>query len=161
MTCRIVFARGTNRVEVEGDSEFVAQHLADLLPHVLGDVAANATSAADGERATPDEPNEGMERQSLRSFILAKAPRNAYDAIACVLFFTRAALAKPELTGDEIRAFLIQGKQRPPTVMAQALADAKRRYGYVEPGTRKGYWRLSQGGEVRVELELSGDKLDD
>jgi hypothetical protein len=151
---RIVLVRGANRLELEGETDFVERQLADLLPLIVGEGSSEAAEDDATEKLRPAEMQEGADRHSLRSFVASKAPRNTYDAIACVLFFARSALAKPELTADEIRAFLIQAKQRPPGVIAQALTDAKRRHGFVEAGTRKGSWRLSHAGEVRVEFEL-------
>lgn len=149
---RIVFARGNNRLELEGDTEFVERQLADLLPLLVTTKSAD-TPSEELDAARDDSVNP--DRQSLRTFVAAKGPKNTYDAIACVLFYARTFLSKQELTADEIRTYLIQAKQRPPAQMAQALVDAKRRYGYVDVGTRKGTWALGHGGEVRVEIELS------
>jgi hypothetical protein len=157
-TCRLIFAKGPNRLELEGEQAFVQQQLDALLPLIVEEQedSGDAPSPTSNATSPPGESTQDEERQSLRSFVAAKAPKNSYDSIACVLFFARSVLGKAELSPDEIRAFLLQAKQRPPGALTQALADAKRRYGFVEPGARKGYWRLGHAGEVRVELELPG-----
>jgi len=35
-----------------------------------------------------------------------------------------------------------------------ALTDCRRRYGFAEPGSRKGTWRITHDGEVTVDFDL-------
>ena len=58
------------------------------------------------------------------------------------------------MSSGEIRAGLLLGKYHPPKSMPQALADCRRRYGFVVVGTKKGFWKLSNQGETLVELDL-------
>jgi hypothetical protein len=111
--------------------------------------------------ASPEKVNQEDgrgTRLTLRGYFDLKKPENASEAIALVLHYKKQHENKEELSSDEIRGALIQGNFRPPSAMAQALTDCRRRFGYVEPGARKGFWRLSHQGETLVELDLPRQK---
>lgn len=152
---KIVVAQGDSRLELEGDQSFVESQLKKLLPIVTGTPAATERSkhSEASERAKP--LSSAQDRQSLVTFVTAKNPQNAYEAIAVVLYHRRKAEGIEELSGPEIRAALVQGRYRPPdSSMAQTLTDCRRKYGYIQAGSKKGLWKLSHTGETTVEFDL-------
>jgi hypothetical protein len=155
---KVVVSRGDVRVELEGDQAFVESNLEKLLPMVNADgdgrAGAGDRGAADDTEQRPAAPA----RQTIKSFFQQKSPGNASEGIAVALHYKRQYEQKDELTADEIRAALIQGGHRPPDQMAQALTDCRRRYGYVEAGTKKGFWSLTHQGETLVEIDLPRSK---
>lgn len=153
---KVVVAKGSARVEVEGPTEFVEKHLLDLLAHLSVIGSADEESEREEAENDADDASAG-ERKSLQRYLEEKAPTNSYEAIAVVVYFLAKFRGKPEVTADEIRRALLQGKFKPPSVMAQAMTDCRRRYGFVQPGTRKGFWKLTHDGEAKVELEMPSE----
>ena len=152
---RIVVAQGDSRLELEGNQSFVAAHLKKLLPVVTGALVAPEKVKHSEHSDTPKRLSGGQTRQSLATFVESKNPQNAYEAIAVVLYHRRKTEGKEELSGPEIRAALVQGRYRPPdSSMAQTLTDCRRKYGYIQAGSKKGLWRLSHTGETTVEFDL-------
>jgi hypothetical protein len=159
---RIAIRRGTSQIEIEGTEEFVDRHLptlTDLLPSPgsVGDEEDGLDHIAVEEGHAPEQETDAgteTQRQSLRKFVEEKKPQNASEAIACVVYFLRKFRGKDEISADEMRQSLILAKHRPPTNFAQALTDCRRRYGYIEAGTKKELWKLSHDGEVTIELDL-------
>ncbi len=153
---KVVVAQGDSRVEVEGNQSFVEAQLKKLLPIVTGTMPAVPEKGKHTEHAQGTQaPAGGKDRQSLATFVETKNPQNAYEAIAVVLYHRRKAEGVEELSGSEIRAALVQGRYRPPdSSMAQTLTDCRRKYGYIQAGSKKGLWKLSHTGETTVEFDL-------
>jgi hypothetical protein len=143
-------------LELEGDQAFVEAQLEKLLPMVR--VNGNGSPAAVAHDNVQGRTAASPPRQTLKSFFTTKKPANASEAIALVLHYRREHDKKDELSAEEIRAALRQGGFRPPEVMAQALTDCRRRYGYIEVGTKKGMWKLTHQGETLVEIDLPRGK---
>ncbi len=163
MSSRVFVANGDVQVEVEGEEEFVEKKLAKLLPLVMGDGgeqqgAALRKKTKEVEETGEKETSNGRPSQTLKTYIKAKAPENVSEAIALVVDYGLKYDRKDEMSSDEIRRALIQGGYRPGKSIAQALADCRRRYGYVEVGSKKGRWKLSSQGETVVELDLPRSK---
>jgi hypothetical protein len=152
---RIALSRGTVKLELEGEQGFVESHLEKLLPLVRD---LKGSGAAGDDLQDPEETKGGDGRQTLKSFIKAKAPANAYEAMAAVLVYKQQHESKPELSAKDIVDAMIQGGHRPPDRVPQALSDCRRKYGYIEPGTKKGLWRVSQQGQTLVEIDMPKTK---
>ncbi|MBX3229222.1 MAG: hypothetical protein KIT84_18630 [Labilithrix sp.] len=157
MTVRLSVLRRGTQVEIEGPEAFVTstfESLRDLFdkPNVKDD-SADEPPTNDGEKA-----GEEGSRVSLKTFLEQKKPQNSYEAIACVLYHHQKFREQSELNSDEIRKALLQGRVKPPGNMTQTLTDCRRRYAYIEPGTKKGLWKLSHDGEVTVDLDLPREK---
>ena len=150
-TLRISMSNVGRRFELEGGEETVLSHLADMRQWLSEGVAASAS-----ERANPSESAEPAvaERATLRGFLGTKRPANSYEVMAVLLSYKKTHEGKDELSQDEIRTSMIQAGVRPPGVLGQALADCRRRYGYIESGSQRGFWRLSHQGETLVEIDL-------
>ncbi len=149
-TLRVVMASATRRVELEGPQNIVLERLDEMRAWV-GMQAQEATEKGTQGLGTPEVI---AERATLRTFLAVKRPGNAYESIAVLLAYKRRHEGKHELSADEIRVAMIQAAIRPPRAMGQALADCRRRYGYVEVGSTRGSWRLSSQGETLVEIDL-------
>jgi len=158
---KVVIAHGESRLELEGEQTFVTEQLKTLLPLITGEnrqdqsaqskgKAAHVAGAAGAAPGTDQDPR----RQSIRTFVTAKAPQNVYEAIALVLHHRRNYEDKQELTAAEIRQGLVAGGARPPTVLPQALTDCRRRYGYIQIGSKRGFWKLTPTGETMIEFDL-------
>lgn len=146
-TFRVSLVNGERRAELEGDQTVVKENFDRIFEWI------SLSSGDDSfQKVKSDENRQG--RITLRSFFESKRPENASEAIALALHYKKQNEAKEEVSPEEIRAALIQGNFRPPGKLPQALTDCRRRYGYVEPSARKGFWRLSHQGETLVELDL-------
>jgi len=143
---------GEARLELQGDQAFVEGQLKKLLPLVKGDSGEHAEARP--AAPTAEKASSGQRPQSIRGFFEVKKPGNAYEAMAVALYHRLKAEGKPELSGDEIKTAMSQGRHRPPESFAQALTDCRRRYGYIEPGSKKGFWKLSHSGETVVDFDL-------
>lgn len=155
MPVRVFVANGDVQVEIEGEETYVEKKLTKLLPFVMGNENGGAAPATKKQlKEKEEEGRRGPAPHTLQSYVKAKDPNNVYEAIALVLDFARKYENKAEMSSGEIRAGLLLGKYHPPKSMAQALADCRRRYGFVVVGAKKGYWKLSNQGETLVELDL-------
>lgn len=149
---RIVVAQGDIRIELEGEQSFVEKKLKQLLPIVGVD---NNEALDQHKGSAQPKPHGGKQgRQSLPTFIASKKPQNVYEAIAAILHYARKVEGKDEVSGAEIRSGLVQGRHRPPGNLAQALTDCRRKYGYIQTGSKKGLWTLTHSGETTIEFDL-------
>ncbi len=156
---KVVVSSGDVRLELEGDQGFVESHLEKLLPMVHPSRGGDGGKGDNGGGMGTETKAKGAVRQILKSFFKEKNPGNAYEAIATVLLYNRQHEQKDEMSTAEIRAALLQAPFRPPDQMAQAVTDCRRRYGYIEAGSKKGFWRLSNQGETLVEIDLPRAKV--
>jgi hypothetical protein len=147
-TLRIVMVNGGRRIELEGQQKVVLDHL-DTMRSWVDAHGASAKPVVD-----LGTPEMSAERVTLRTFLAAKQPANVYETIAVVLAYKRSHEGKQELSADDIRVTMMQAAVRPPKAMGQAMADCRRRYGYVEIGSARGTWKLSSQGETLVEIDL-------
>jgi hypothetical protein len=149
---RVVMANGSRRVEIEGPTGVVQKQFKELRRWVEG----VGGGEGDQEKGAQKNPNaaDSDERLSLRSYVSVKSPANTYEGIAVVLAYKQAHENKDELSVDEIRTAMIQAGIRPPKAMTQAMADCRRRYGYVDGGQNRGSWKLSAQGETLIEIDL-------
>ena len=158
---RVLFATAAGaRFVLEGSADFVEAHLGEFLELAQKKKGTDATETAeaDGEGNPASEGTAANgSKQSLRGFLDQKGPRNVYEAIASALYYSGKFENRPELGPPEIRDLLVQGKYRPPGSISQALVDCRRKYGFVEVGSKKGLWKLSHQGETMVEFDLPRD----
>jgi hypothetical protein len=151
-TLKVAMSTNNRRFELEGAEETVLSQLGKL-QEWLGESVQNGDALPEGE-SVRGEQSPTIDRATLRSFLSAKRPANSCETMAVLFSYKKKYEGKDELLQDEVRASMIQAGARPPGVMGQALTDCRRRYGYIEPGSKKGYWRLSHQGETLVEIDL-------
>jgi hypothetical protein len=139
---------GDRKVKLEGPEDFVREEVerfANLPP--LGntkDVRENGTS------------HENIARTE-RDFVAEKQPHGHNEIVAVLAqFLTESGHA--EFTPDDIRRAYIRARVRPPKVISQALRDAKNMDDYLQSGSKRGTFRLSQHGERKVLFDLPRSK---
>ena len=152
MGTRIVVDMSASKIEVEGPASFVRKELSALLALIA---APHTELPAQREsRRSSRAIGRGSERLSLRRFAEAKAPGNTYEQMAVVLHYAENHEERPESSTNEILAAMGAAGFRRPKAPAQAVSDARRRYGYLQPGSKRGLWKLSQQGTLLVEDDL-------
>src|SRR4051794_5418590 len=117
MITKVVLAIGSRRLEVEGAADFVDLKLKEfrsLIERGTQDEASIGENLSEEESPDSNSP-EAPGKISLKRFMAEKAPKNTYQAIACVLFYARKYRNSDEQSVTEIRNGLIHGKFRPPT----------------------------------------------
>ena len=88
-----------------------------------------------------------------RDLVLAKRPRGHHEKVA-VLAFALTEAGNAAFTEEDVRRAYIRAGVRPPKVVAQALRDAKNRFGYLEVAGERGRYRLTNHGDRVVRFDL-------
>ncbi len=85
--------------------------------------------------------------------LVAKRPSGHLETVAVIAFaLTQAGIG--EFTEEDVRRAYVRADVKPPKVVAQALRDAKNRMDYIEPGRKRGTYRLSPHGDRTVRFDL-------
>ena len=138
------------KITLEGPEEFVQREVQRL-------------TAPGSARSTLGAAVAESSLASPASFFLEKKPKGHSETIAVLGFFLREN-GTPEFDDEAIRRAYIQAKVRPPKAVQQALRDAMSRFDYLEKGSRKGTFKLSDHGDRTVRFDLprnpSGDGKD-
>jgi hypothetical protein len=93
--------------------------------------------------------------RSERDLVAQKRPRNQTETVAVLGFFLTQN-GQAEFTEADIRRAYIRAGVRPPKVVAQALRDARNKFDLIEPGTKRGTFRLSPHGDRTIRFDLPG-----
>ena len=88
-----------------------------------------------------------------RELVSTKRPSGHLETVAVIAFALTQA-GTDEFSEDDVRRAYLRAGIRPPKVVAQALRDAKNRMDYIEPGSRRGFYRLSPHGDRTVRFDL-------
>jgi len=144
-TYRATIEIGDKKITFEGPRLFVEEQVAKITGQTSKQYVATLTT--DGETAIPET------QLTERELVQAKQPKGHLEMVAVLAFALTQAGAK-EFTEEEMRRAYLRAGQRPPKVVGQALRDAKNRLDYIEPGTRKGTYRLSHHGDRTVRFDL-------
>jgi len=59
-----------------------------------------------------------------------------------------------EFSEQDIRRAYLRAEVRPPKFVSQALRDAKNKFDYLESGSKRGMYRLSNHGDRTVRFDL-------
>jgi hypothetical protein len=136
---------GDKKVTFEGPREFVEEQVSKLTRYSSKPNAALPESSG--------EANATEARLNERDLIQAKRPKGHLETVA-VLAFALASSGSAEFTEDDMRRAYLRAGVRPPKVVGQALRDAKNRMDYIEPGGKKGTYRLSHHGDRTVRFDF-------
>jgi hypothetical protein len=136
---------GDKKITFEGPREFVEEQVA----RITGITSKRDTIMLGGIDEALPSPAELSERELVQS----KRPKGHLETIA-VLAFALAQSGEREFTEEEMRRAYLRAGERPPKVVGQAIRDAKNRFDYIEPGSRKGTYRLSPHGDRTVRFDL-------
>jgi hypothetical protein len=153
-TAKVVLSAGEYRFELEGSEEFVEGKFKSLLQWISEPPEPSAARESEEGGENGRSHGGGKTRKTLKTFVTEKSPRNVYEAMAVILHYKRAYEQSEEVSGEEIRKALLQANQHPPKFFNQGLTDARRKYGYLEAGSKRGLWKLSHQGETLVEVDL-------
>lgn len=131
-------------ITFEGPQEFVEGQVA----RYMGSARSLAGPAADA-RADLRNHRLGTERDLVE----LKKPNGHHEFVAVLAFYFHET-GVPEFTEADMRRAYLRAGIRPPKVVSQALRDAKNRCDYIEPGSKRGTYRLSAHGDRTVRFDL-------
>jgi hypothetical protein len=134
------------KVTFEGPREFVEEQVARWAREAASKQLGVSDSNVSDESPSHRDITE-------RDLVAAKRPSGHLETVA-VIAFALTQSGMDEFSEDDVRrAYLLAGV-RPPKVVAQALRDAKNRMDYIEPGSKRGFYRLSPHGDRTVRFDL-------
>jgi len=135
-------------VTFEGPQDFVDAQVEKYMSHVVS--SDNNTNKPDDAGALALKEKSVLTEKQL---VLAKKPKGHSETIA-VLAFALAEAGLPEFTEEDIRKAYIRAGVRPPKVVGQAIRDAKSLCDYVDYGSKRGRYKLSNHGDRTVRFDL-------
>jgi hypothetical protein len=135
------------KVTVEGPEDFVRQLIESLALQFVG--VKTEGIAALPQASTPPHSTTASEKQ-----LIAEKNPSGHSEIIAVLAYCLTANGQPEFSPEDIRRAYIRAGQRPPKVISQGLRDAKNIRDFIEPGAKRGHFRLSPHGERTVLFDL-------
>jgi hypothetical protein len=134
------------QISFEGPQEFVEEMVARF-------ASPNEWHAKETREVRPRLLNASPTEASRRDLVLQKQPRGHHEIIAVLGFFLTES--GTEIFGEaDVRRAYIEAGIRPPKVVAQALRDAKNKYGYIVSAGKRGRYRLSGHGDNLVRFDL-------
>jgi hypothetical protein len=138
---------GDKTITFEGPVDFVQQQVARYVhPEVPGNGGVSG--------ARRPQLSEGVQKiLDERQMVEAKKPHGHSETVA-VLAFCLAERGVAEFSEEEMKRAYIRAVVRPPKVMGQAIRDAKNNFDYIEAGSKRGTYRLSDHGERTVRFDL-------
>lgn len=145
----VTISVGDKRVTLEGPEDFVraeVERFVNSVPSASSD--SPKIPAVDG--AHPQALTAAL---SERDLVSQKQPDGHQETVAVLAYFLSKA-GQVEFRAEDIRRAYLRAGVRPPKVMAQALRDSKNIKDYIEPGTKRGTFRLSPHGERTVLFDL-------
>jgi hypothetical protein len=137
---------GESRVTLEGPEDFVREEVRRLTDKV----------ASGGTPAAARSVRSDVGRMSEADFVAEKSPSNHSETVA-VLAYCLKQKGIEEFDKDEMGRAYKRARIRLPKVVDQAIRDARNVFDYVEAGSKRGSYRLSQHGETTVEFDLPRD----
>lgn len=153
MTPRIIFdlVRGTVNIEgVEAQLLNIVQELRKLAPKMEIRILTGAASGVGGSQDTPHEPGHGTSigerKPAIREFARSLPTTNTYERIAALAYHATKIDKRAAFSPKEMEDWFSLCGFKKPSNMRVALADGKRKYGYVVNRGR-GQWTLATGGE--------------
>lgn len=143
--CKATIDVGEARITIEGPAEFVQKQVRTFAglhsnPHHEESEVSHSVSSIAGALTE-------------KQLVAAKRPKGHHE-IATVLAFALTEAGVKEFTEDEIRRAYIRADVRPPKFVSQALRDAKSKFDYIETGSKRGTYRLTNHGDRTVRFDL-------
>jgi hypothetical protein len=144
---------GDKTVTFEGPQEFVDLQVSKYMRTPTASNSMADTMGADDSSEL--KVNAGVSEAQL---VLTKKP-NGHSEIIAVLAFALAQSGVTEFTDEDIRKAYIRARVRPPKVVGQAIRDAKKSFDYIDVGSKRGTYKLSNHGDrtVRFDMPLHGE----
>ncbi len=147
-TVKATITRGDTVITFEGPQTFVDQQVS----RYMGDTRASDGSVHSDMKGRPADLklNTAIAEKEL---VLAKKPKGHPETVA-VLAFALAEAGKAEFTEEDIRRAYIRADVKPPKVVGQAIRDSKNQCDFIEPGSKRGTYKLSNHGDRTVRFDL-------
>ena len=135
-------------VTFEGPQGFVDVQVAK---YIGSDVSSYSRANNGGDGQSSDLTTRAVLTE--KQLVLAKKPDGHSETIA-VLAFALAESGISEFSEEDMRKAYIRAGVRPPKVVGQAIRDAKRLNDFVDYGSQRGRYKLSNHGDRTVRFDL-------
>jgi hypothetical protein len=135
-------------VTFEGPQGFVD---AQVAKYIGGGIASDSLANRTGETQSLELTTKAVLTE--KQLVLAKKPDGHSETIA-VLAFALAESGIPEFSEEDMRKAYIRAGVRPPKVVGQAIRDAKKLTDFVDYGSQRGRYKLSNHGDRTVRFDL-------
>jgi hypothetical protein len=147
--CKATITLGDSKITFEGPAQFVEGQVKKFAATQAGTTTSPETAAV---RERP------MHGRTERELVTEKRPRGHHEIVA-VLAFALSESGMKEFTEEDIRRSYIRADVRPPKHVSQALRDAKNNFDFIETGSKRGAYKLSNHGDrtVRFDLPRTGE----
>ena len=145
---RATISVGEKRITFEGPADFVRGEVAR---YVRPGPGAGEERKAQAGALLAARNGEGPETEE--EFLRSKKPRGHSEIVAVLAFFL-GQQGVTEFGEDDIKRAYLRAKVRPPKVVSQAIRDARNNFDYIEAGSKRGAYKLSNHGERTVMYDL-------
>jgi hypothetical protein len=152
-------------VELEGSEEFARTELPKVLELIesTSRKAAKPTAAKGSTNASQSESSNeasGLSEIADIGALIAKVKPTTHNEIVAVAAYFWAFVNKEhgvEFKTEEVLA-LYTGpiRRNKPARQSNLCSDTAKQSGWIRPGTKKGYWQISDDGQKWVESKLTG-----
>ena len=143
-TCKATIVVGDSTMTFEGSASFVDAQVEKF---------SRSSPTAALIRDDPSRMENAGQGSTEKQLVLDKRPRGHHE-IVTVLAFALTESGTKDFSEEEIRRAYIRAGIRPPKYVAQALRDAKSKFDYIETGSKRGLYRLSNNGDRFVRFDL-------
>jgi hypothetical protein len=141
--CKATVILGDSKIVFEGPPAFVQAQ-----------VDRFASARPTSQPSTPVPEAAPAEAQSGEKRLIAEKRPRGHHEIATVLAFGLTESGQAEFTEEDVRKAYIRASVRPPKHVGQALRDARSKFDYIAPGSKRGTYRLTNHGDRTVRFDL-------
>jgi hypothetical protein len=141
---------GDKTITIEGPPDFVREEIERLAG--LSANVKHPSGQPEGARVL-DAGHSIKSGISEEEFVAQKNPQG-HSEIVAVLGYLLTESGRAEFSADDLQRAYRRAHVRPPKAVDQALRDAKNKFDYIEPGSKRGTFRLSSHGERTVVFDL-------
>lgn len=138
--CRATVSLGDSKITFEGSAEFVEDQVRKF--------TSNRVSVPESGAVQHD-----LQGSKERQLVAEKRPRGHHE-IATVLAFALTEAGVTEFSEEDVRRAYIRAGVRFPKNVSQALRDARNKFDYIEAGSKRGRYRLTNHGDRVVRFDL-------
>jgi hypothetical protein len=142
--CKATIAFDDSKITFEGPPEFVQDQVQKF---------AGLQRTGTLRRDTPPGADHPVQNSIEKQLFLDKRPRGHHE-IATVLAFALGESGMKEFSEQDVRRAYLRADVRPPKYVSQALRDARNKFDYIEAGSKRGMYRLSDHGDRVVRFDL-------
>lgn len=158
---RIKVSMGSLTVEIEGAEEFVQREwdfIKERIP--LSQMAVAPLQLVTGPEVEGEVAVKPSQEKAppLREFIAEKNPRGHAEIVTAFAWYLKTYRDTYEVSDVEIRPLYDQTKVRKPKYIKQALIDARNKKGFLDVGSKSGYYKVTDAGDNLVVYDLPREK---